>query len=353
MKDIELGSFMVKANHAPYIIAEVGANHNGEIELAKALIVKAKESGAHAVKFQSWTPESLISKEEYDKNQSYDDGDGGKKHFGSLKDMVTKYYLKEDEHYELAKFCKGVGIDFCSSPFSCEEVDLLIKLDVPFIKLASMDINNLSLIDYVAKTRKPIILSTGMASLGEIENAINVIKKSGNKQIILLHCNSIYPPKYEDINLNNIPMLRKAFDLPVGFSDHTIGTSIPLAAVALGACVIEKHFTLDKDMPGWDHKVSSDPEELSIIVKESSNISTALGTHSRVISEDEENKKDKFRRSIVSKNAIKEGDVVTADNLSYKRPGTGISPDKVEYVIGRKVNRNIDADELIRLEDLI
>ncbi|MFA6402595.1 MAG: N-acetylneuraminate synthase family protein [Salinivirgaceae bacterium] len=345
-KRIELSNFC-----KPYIIAEVGANHNGDILLAKKIIDSAKECGADAVKFQSWTPESLISKEEYQRNQSYNDGDGGKKHFGSLKEMVEKYYLKEEEHYELKQYCSAIGIDFCSSPFSKSEVDLLEKLEVPFFKIASMDINNLELIKHTAKYKRPIFLSTGMATLSEIEIAVKTIEREGNNQIVLLHCISIYPPKYQDIHLNNIKMLQNAFNYPIGFSDHSIGTSIPLASVALGACVIEKHFTLDKDMPGWDHQISADPRELKEIVQESQNIHEALGGFSRIVSSDEENKKLKFRRSIVSCRDLKKGDKITIDDLDVKRPGTGIAPDEMKYVIGRVLQHEILADTLLKWED--
>lgn len=287
-KMIKIKDREIKNYFKPYIIAEIGANHNGDIELAKKLIAEAKKCGADAVKFQSWTPSSLICKEEYNNNQVYTDSP--KKHFGSLKEMVEKYYLREEQHFELKKYCDNLKIDFCSTPFSKEEVDLLMKLDVPFIKVASMDINNLELLKYMAKQQKPIILSTGMSTLSEIEKAIEIIENEGNNQIILLHCISIYPPKYEDINLNNILMLEKTFGYPVGFSDHTIGTSIPLASVALGSCIIEKHFTLDKNMPGWDHEISADPQELEIICKESKNITGALGTYKRIVSKDEQEK---------------------------------------------------------------
>ncbi|MCG8409658.1 MAG: N-acetylneuraminate synthase family protein [Bacteroidales bacterium] len=336
----------------PYIIAEIGANHNGDIELAKKIIDKAKGCGADAVKFQSWTPKSLIAREEYDRNQSYDDGDGGKKHFGSLKEMVEKYYLREDQHFELKDYCNEIGIDFCSSPFSKKEVDLLVKLAVPFLKIASMDINNIELLKYAARTKKPIILSTGMASLAEIDNAVKTIEKEGNTQIIILHCISIYPPKYEDIHLNNIKMLQQAFNYPIGFSDHTIGTYIPLASVSLGACVIEKHFTLDKDLPGWDHQISADPHELKEIVEGSKNIQKALGSFTRIVSKDEEQKKLKFRRSIVTARRLEVGDIISYNDLDFKRPGTGVSPDFCEHLIGRKVKSKLDADVLIKLEDL-
>jgi len=350
-----MNNFFEKLQNAqnPYIIAEIGANHNGDMELAKNIIDRAKACGADAVKFQSWTPKSLIAKEEYDRNQSYDDGDGGKKHFGSLKEMVEKYYLREEQHIELKQYCDSVDIDFCSTPFSKEEAELLNRINVPFFKIASMDINNLELIKYIAQFQKPIILSTGMATLAEIENAVKAIENKGNNQIIILHCIAIYPPKYEDINLNNIKMLQKAFNYPVGFSDHTIGTSIPLASVALGSCLIEKHFTLDKNMAGWDHTISANPEELKEIVIGSKNIYKSLGSFNRIISEEEETKKLKFRRSLVALRNISENETIKESDLTFKRPGTGIAPDEIKYVTGRKLIRDIQQDELLAWDDLI
>ena len=266
----------LQGKNEPYIIVDIGANHNGDMELAKKLIYSAKENGAHAVKFQSWTPESLIAQEEYEKNQSYDDSP--KKHFGSLREMVEKYYLRSEQHIELKKYCDKIGIIFCSTSFSKEEVDLLESLNVLFYKVASMDINNLVLLQYIAQKQKPIVLSTGMASLAEIAKAIDIIERENNNQIVLLHCISIYPPAYEDINLHNIIMLQQTFGYPVGFSDHTIGTSIPIASIALGCCLIEKHFTIDKDLPGWDHEISADPSELRIIAEESKNVAKSLGS---------------------------------------------------------------------------
>lgn len=331
----------------PYIIAEIGANHNGDINLAKKMIDVAIECGCDAVKFQSWTPDSLIAKEEYDRNQSYDDGDGGKKHFGSLKEMVGKYYLRPEQHHELNNYCKDNGVDFCSSPFSNSEVDLLMELDVPFLKIASMDINNIPFLKYVAKTMKPIVVSTGMSTLSEIETAIRTIKNEGNKNIVLLHCISIYPPKDEDIHLRNITMLQQAFDLPIGFSDHSFGASIPLASVALGACIIEKHFTLDKDMPGWDHDISANPEEMKVICKDSKKINAALGNLYRSVSDDEEQKKAKFRRSIVASKQLKKGTILTENDLVYKRPGTGIPPNEYQFLLGRILKDDIGRDKLI------
>ncbi len=352
MKKIQLTKSIIIHNYSePYIIAEIGANHNGDMEIAKNLINSAKECGANAVKFQSWKPGSIEAKEVYDKNQSYDDGDGGKKHFGSLKEMVEKYYLRDEQHIELSNYCKSIEIDFCSTPFSKEEVDMLYKLDVPFFKTASMDINNFELLKYMAAYKKPIILSTGMATLGEIERAIKTIEDEGNDQIVLLHCISIYPPKYKDINLNNIQMLQKAFVYPIGFSDHSIGTSIPLASIALGSCIIEKHFTLDKDMPGWDHQISANPDELKEIVSEGKNIQIALGSFNRIISKDEEEKKGKFRRSVVTAKQLSQGHVITKEDLTVKRPGTGIQPEEIPYLVGRKLKKNLNTDEVLSWSD--
>lgn len=335
----------------PYIIAEIGANHNGDMNLAKKMIDSAKACGCDAVKFQSWTPDSLISKEEYDRNQIYDDSP--KKHFGSLKDMVQKYYLRKEQHAELKKYCDAKKIDFSSTPFSIEEVDVLDALDVPFYKVASMDINNLFLLEYIAKKNKPVVLSTAMATLSEIENAIKTIENQGNFEIVLLHCIAIYPPACEDINLNNISMLRQAFGYPVGFSDHTMGVSIPLASVALGSCVIEKHFTLDKNMPGWDHEISADPGEMKTIVEESQNIVLSMGSFRRIVSQAEEDKKIKFRRSVVAGKSLKKDHILSKNDLLYKRPGTGIQPDEAQYVIGRSLKKDIPFDKIIQWNDLI
>ena len=336
---------------SPYVIAEIGANHNGDMDLARKMIDAAKACGADAAKFQSWTPKSLIAREEYERNQKYNDSP--KKHFGSLREMVEKYYLREEQHWELKAYCDEIDIDFCSTPFSIPEVDFLNDMDVPFHKVASMDINNLDLLRRIAQTQKPVLLSTGMATLGEIEQAIRTIEDEGNRQIILLHCIAIYPPAFEDIHLRNIPMLQQAFGYPVGFSDHTVGVSIPLATVALGCCLIEKHFTLDKDLPGWDHEISADPAELETIVRESHNICLALGHSRRIVSQAEASKKLKFRRSLVTKKRLEKGHVIGEDDLEGKRPGTGIAPDEKKYVIGRTLARAIDADELICWEDLL
>jgi sialic acid synthase SpsE len=349
MKQVKVSASKTVCNFSePYIIAEIGANHNGDMDMARKMIDAAVECGCDAVKFQSWSPDSLVSREEYDRNQKYNDS--AKKHFGSLREMIEKYYLRTEQHYELEAYCREKNVDFCSTPFSNDEADLLEDLKTPFYKVASMDINNLEFLKYLASKGKPVILSTGMSTLGEIEAAINVINKAGNDEIILLHCISIYPPLYEDIHLNNITMLQQTFGYPVGFSDHTIGFSIPLASVALGACVIEKHFTLDKDLPGWDHEISANPEEMKIICEQSRNIVRSMGSFKRIVSAAETAKKDKFRRSAVTRAAMNSGHIVSEQDLDFKRPGTGIQPEEMKYLVGRKVKNDIAEGELLKWE---
>ncbi len=342
--------FLISENSMPYIIAEIGSNHNGDMNLARLMIDSAVKCGCNAVKFQSWTPKSLIAEEEYNRNIKYNDNP--RKHWGSLREMIEKYYLRDDQHRELKEYCDTVGIDFCSTPFSPEETDLLTALDVPFYKIASMDINNHRLLKHVASKNRPVILSTGMATLGEIENAIETVTSSGNDKIVLLHCISIYPPEYPDIHLNNIPMLKQTFGFPVGFSDHTIGYSIPLASVTLGSCLIEKHFTTDKNLDGWDHEISADPLEMEIIVRESANIKMAMGSHRRVVSNAEMEKKKKFRRSIVAARAMERGHIISDDDLDFKRPGTGISPDMIKHLVGRTLAVDVKIDEVISWDQL-
>lgn len=348
MSSFKIGNKVIDNFLKPYIIAEIGANHNGSMDLAKKMIDSAVDCGADAVKFQSWTPNNLIAKEEYDRNQKYDDS--ATKHFGSLKEMVETYYLREEQHYELKAYCETKKVDFCSTPFSNYEVDLLEKCKVPFFKVASMDINNFPLLNYLADRGKPVILSTGMATLSEVDRALELLTKRGCKEMSLLHCISIYPPAYEDINLNNITMMQKTFGLPIGFSDHTIGFSIPLASVALGACIIEKHFTTDKNLPGWDHDISADPYEMKVICQESANIARSMGTFVKVVSKAEQDKKLKFRRSVVVLKDLKAGHILKAEDLTSKRPGTGISPDIIDQLIGRELKMDIGEDMLVKWE---
>jgi N,N'-diacetyllegionaminate synthase len=349
MKPIEIDGIPVGPGCPPYIIAEIGSNHNGDMDLCRRLIDSAAACGAHAVKFQSWTDKSLIAEEEYARNTSYSDK---KKHFGSLREMVTAYQLTVEQHAEASSYCKSRGIAFCSTPFANEEVDLLEELDVPFFKIASMDVTYLSLLKHVARKQRPVIISTGMATLAEMERAVETVRAEGNEQIILLHCVSIYPPDYDTIHLRNMAALEQAFDTPAGFSDHTLGTAIPLAAIALGACVIEKHFTLDQDMEGWDHAISANPEQLKTIVREGNNIVTALGDSRRTVSAAEMEKRKKFRRSLVTTRDLQRGHVLTEADLGAKRPGTGIGPDEIAYVLGRRLVSDLTADRVLNWSDL-
>jgi N,N'-diacetyllegionaminate synthase len=344
MELLDLNGHIVGPGHPPYIIAEIGSNHNGDMDLCRRLVDAATECGADAVKFQSWSRETLIGKAEYARNTSYLDTH---RHFGSLEEMVVKYQFTPDQHMDIAAYCKSAGITFLSSPFSPGEVDLLESLDVPCFKIASMDVNNLPFLEYVGNKGKPVLLSTGMATLGETERALACLRENGSGLVALLHCVSIYPPAYGDIHLRNMATLERAFDVPVGFSDHTIGSAIPLAAIALGSCVIEKHFTLDKTMEGWDHWISADPMELKTIVDEGRNVFEALGSSFRTVSPAEMEKRSKFRRRAVLKRSLKKGETIGAADIDFKRPGNGINPDEIAYIVGRKVIQAMnEGDEL-------
>jgi len=350
MEKLNLAGRLIGPDEPPYIIAEIGSNHNGDMQLAKRLIDAAKSCGADAVKFQSWSKSSLISRAEYARNTAYADT---KRHFGTLEDMVERYQLTPEQHHEIATYCREKEITFLSSCFSPAEVDLLDSLDAPAFKIASMDINHLPLLAYAASKHRPVILSTGMATLGEIERALGILQRGGAGLVALLHCISVYPPEYETIHLRNIVTLQQAFDVPVGFSDHTLGTAIPLAAIALGACIIEKHFTLDKDMEGWDHAISADPSELEIIVREGRNVFKALGSTVRTVTEAEMAKRAKFRRRLVVRRAIKRGEMLRLEDVDFKRPGTGIHPDELAYVIGRSLTRDVEPDDELEWSDLL
>jgi N-acetylneuraminate synthase len=339
----------VGGDNPPYIVAEIGSNHNGDMDLCLRLIDAAAEAGADAVKFQSWSESSLIAREEYEANPSYTDT---KKHFGSLREMVRAYQLTPEQHVVASDHARKRGIAFASSAFAPSEVDLLAGLDVPFIKIASMDINNLPLLAYAARAAKPLVISVGMATLGEVERALDTVRAEGNEDIVLLHCVSIYPAPPSTVHLRNLETLRNAFDVPVGFSDHTLGTAIPLAAIALGACLIEKHFTLDREMAGWDHDISSDPPVLRALVEEGRIVHEALGGTRRTLSEAEIVKRRQFRRSLVTRSALPAGHVLTEADLDAKRPGTGIGPDELRYVVGRQLATDLDEDRVLRWEHL-
>ena len=336
----------------PYIIAELGSNHNGDMELAKKLITEAKDAGVDCVKFQSWSKETIFAKEKYEDNYFIADDYRDRSDF-TLEKIVEKYAISEQELIDMKAFADELGVDCTSTPFSEKEVDFLVdKLNTPFIKVASMDLNNYPFLEYIAKKGKPIVISTGLSNLNEIDRAIKTIEDAGNKQIIILHCVATYPTPDKDVNLNNVKTLMSIYpNYPVGFSDHTLGSSIPLASVALGACLLEKHFTLDQDMEGWDHKISATKEEMKDIVINSKRISDALGSKRITVTESKE-KVTEFRRSIVIINELKAGETILKENITYKRPGTGITPGDLKHVLGRKLNKDLKADALLKWEYL-
>lgn len=340
----------VKEYGQPYVIAEIGANHNGDINLAKQMIYEAKECGADAAKFQSWTKDSIFSKAVYDKNYFLNDDYRSRTDY-TLEQIVDKYHIGIQQHKELKEYCDKLEIDFVSTPFSNEEVDLLVdELGVPFIKVASMDCNNLPFLKYIAHKGKPVVISTGLCSLADISEAVDCLRDNGCKEILLLHCVSIYPPKDEQVNLNNIDMLRQTFDLQVGYSDHTLGVIAPIMSISKGVCIIEKHFTLDKNMQGWDHKISADPTELKAICDAAKSGYKMLGTYTKVVNEDEE-RRHAFQRSIVASREIKNGEVIEKTDLDFKRPGTGIAPKYLDFIVGKTAKRDIHFDEIINIED--
>lgn len=337
----------------PYIIAELGSNHNGDMELAKKLIIEAKEAGAHCVKFQSWSKDSIFARKKYEDNYFIADDYRDRTDY-TLEEIVDAYSISEEELLEMKKFADELDIDCTSTPFNKKEADFLVdKLESPFIKVASMDLNNYPFLEYLAKKGKPMVISTGLSELYEIDKAVKTIENAGNSQIVILHCVSTYPPIDSDVHLNNIKTLMATYpEFPIGFSDHTLGVSIPLASVALGACIIEKHFTLNKNMEGWDHKVSATKDEMKEIVDNSIRISEALGSF-RITATESDEKKKEFRRSIVLTRDIKKGEVITYEDIDYKRPGGGFDPDMTDFIIGRTVNKDLEFDHILTKEDII
>jgi len=333
-----------------YVIAEIGANHNGDMDLARKMIDEAKKCGADAVKFQSWDT-TIFSKSVYEKNYFLGDDYRNRTDF-TLKEIVDEFSVTADQMGELAQYCRSQAIDFSSTPFNERQIDELVACGAPYVKIASMDIDNPRLLRHAAGTGMPIVLSTGFSQLAEIDRAVRWIEDAGNSNIAILHCVSLYPPEDREVNLNNIEMLQSAFGYAVGFSDHTMGTEIPIAALAKGAVIIEKHFTLDRDMFGWDHKMSCTPEELEAICTARDRLSLALGGTKRVVGAREMERRQEYRRSIVSARALKAGSVITAEDLDIRRPGTGIPPHQVDQIVGMTVTSDIAEDTILDLSHL-
>jgi N-acetylneuraminate synthase len=334
-------NFVLSDFGSPYIVAELNTSHFGSLDLAKQMVLEAKNIGCHCVKFQSWSANSLYSQTYYDENPI-------------AKRFVDKFSFSEIELKEIASYCEQIGISFASTPYSKGEVDFLInKCKVPFIKIASMDLNNHPYLEYIANTGVPIILSTGMSEMDEIHQAVKIIEATKNVNLCILHCVSIYPVENHLIHLNNILGLRKSFpNYPIGFSDHSIGIEMPIASVALGACLIEKHFTLDKSKIGMDNQMATEPGEMRDLIQSCQNVQVALGSKARLVSEDELEQRLKMRRSIVSSRPLKAGTVLTAEDLAFKRPGTGYPPGSIGGMIGKKLVNDLKEDVLILSQHL-
>lgn len=330
-----------------YIIAEAGVNHNGSVDIAKRMIDAAVKAGADAVKFQTFVPEEIACgdapKAEYQKRTT-----GGK---GSQLGMLKKLALDAEAHRKLLGYCNRKGIGFLSSPFDMQSIDLLNSLGLKVFKIPSGEITNLPYLQKIGSLKKKIIMSTGMADMKEIDRALKALVKGGTarKNITLLHCNTEYPTPFEDVNLLAMATMKKRFGVKVGYSDHTQGLETAIAAVALGAEVIEKHFTLDREMKGPDHKASLEPGEFKAMVAAIRNIEKALGDGIKRPSPSEIKNRVIARKSIVAARDIKKGEIFSEENITAKRPGTGIDPMMWYKVIGKKARRNFKADELIEV----
>ncbi len=326
-----------------FIIAEAGDNHNGNLELAFQLVDKAAQAGADCVKFQTFVTEEVISKRaekaEYQKESTGADE--------SQYEMVKKLELSFDNFRQLQQYAKEKGLTFLSTPFDIPSVDFLNSIDIPCFKIPSGEITNLPYLIRIAQTGRDIILSTGMAEIEEIEAAIKALRENGAGEISLLHCNTEYPTPMEDVNLRAMLTLKEKFGVRVGYSDHTKGIEVPIAAAAMGAEIIEKHFTLDHNMEGPDHKASLEPDELKAMVEGIRNIEKALGNGIKTASRSEKKNMDIARKSIVARRKIAKGEILTEDNLAVKRPGNGISPMKWYEILGTKAVRDFEEDEMI------
>ncbi|MEK5289173.1 N-acetylneuraminate synthase [Streptococcus sp. FSL R7-0212] len=328
-----------------YIIAEIGCNHNGDIELAKRMVDVAVECGVDAVKFQTFKADKLISK--YAPKAEYQKITTGIE--DSQLEMTRRLELSFEEYLELKDYCLAKKVDVFSTPFDFESLDFLISTDMPIYKIPSGEITNLPYLEIIGKLNKKVILSTGMANMEEIHNAVNILVNNGTKDISILHCTTEYPTPFTSINLNVLNTLKKEFpNLKIGYSDHSIGYQVPIAAAALGAEVIEKHFTLDTNMPGPDHKASATPEILSDLVKGIRIVESALGKSEKIPDPVEEKNKIVARKSIVALKEIKKGDTYTTENITVKRPGNGISPMHWYDILGDQAEESFEPDQLVK-----
>lgn len=334
-------------NHVT-IIAEAGVNHNGSIELAKQLVDKAVEAGVDYIKFQTFKASKLVTKAA--KQAEYQQKNIGKEGDSQFQ-MLKKLELTPKDHDVLIAYCKEKGIKFFSTAFDFDSIEYLHSLNLGLWKIPSGEVTNYPFLKRIAAYDEKTILSTGMCDMTDVRAAIEALYKNGlsKKNLILLHCNTEYPTPFEDVNLNAMDALRNEFGVEVGYSDHTKGIEVPIAAVALGATVIEKHFTLDRNMPGPDHKASLEPDELKAMVSAIRNIERALGSTEKKVTDSERKNIAIARKSIVAAKDIKKGEVLTEENITVKRPGTGISPMRWEEIIGTKAIRDFEEDEIIEL----
>jgi N,N'-diacetyllegionaminate synthase len=328
------------------IIAEAGVNHNGSMESAKRLIDVAAKVGADYIKFQTFKAETLVTQTA--EKAEYQQGLTGADE--TQFEMIKNLELDRAAHEELIDYCKTKDIKFLSTAFDHDSIELLAKLDIPLYKIPSGEITNLPYLRHIGKMEKPIIMSTGMSTLDEVHNALNILIESGaeKEQITILHCNTEYPTPMEDVNLKAMLTIRDKLGVKIGYSDHTLGIEVAISAVAMGATVIEKHFTLDRNMPGPDHAASLEPEELKAMVTAIRNIEKAMGGGEKKPSSSETKNIAVARKSIVAKMSIKKGELFTEENLTVKRPGTGISPMGWDTVIGKVADSAYEMDDLIR-----
>jgi N,N'-diacetyllegionaminate synthase len=328
-----------------FIIAEAGVNHNGSIELAKKLIDIASEAGVDAVKFQTFKSENLVSKNAQKADYQKETTDAKESQF----EMIKKLELDIDTHYELISYCASKNIMFLSTPFDLDSIELLDNLKLNIFKIPSGEITNLPYLRKIGSLAKEVILSTGMANIGEIEDALDVLIEAGTlkEKITVLHANTMYPTPMEDVNLRAMVTIGNTFDVAYGYSDHTLGIEVDIASVAMGATVIEKHFTLDKTLEGPDHKASLEPSELIEMVKAIRNIEKALGSSVKKPTKSETPNIAIARKSIVASSFIKKGELLSMNNLAIKRPGTGINPMRWDEVIGTVATKDYEIDELI------
>jgi len=346
---MDFDKLMKENNHKAIFIAEAGINHDGDIQKAKKMIDAAVSAGADYVKFQSFKAKKLVTPDAL--TSSYIDE--GSHEGESFQDLLQRLELNEDAHYDLKKYCDDKGIKFLSTAFDEESFDFLISLGIDIVKVASGDLTNIPLLRHMARSGLPIIMSTGMATLGEIEDAVNAITTEGNNKIILLHCISWYPADISTTNLRFMDTLKNAFPFPVGYSDHTLGINMSIAARALGAVVLEKHFTMDKTEFGPDHAASIEPDELSDLVIGLREVEAGLGTTHRIFCEKEIGQRKVHRRSVVVKKQIQPGEMFTMDNLVIKRPGVGIKPKYMDSILGKKARVTCEAESLLEWSSIV